>query len=61
MCRMGLVSGVLIQKYLLRLTTSRIAANTAWVWKLNRDKASGKNAAWEGKGDDRDPDFKMVL
>lgn len=39
----------------------RIAANTAWLWKLNRDKANGKNAAWEGKGDDRDPAFKMVL
>ncbi|KAK7182495.1 hypothetical protein DPSP01_010652 [Paraphaeosphaeria sporulosa] len=38
-----------------------IAANTAWVWKLNRDKANGKNAAWEGKGDDRDPTFRMVL
>ncbi|KAF1976359.1 MFS general substrate transporter [Bimuria novae-zelandiae CBS 107.79] len=38
-----------------------IAANTAWVWKLNRDKAAGKSAAWEGQGDDRDPNFRMVM
>ncbi|KAH9869921.1 hypothetical protein J1614_006842 [Plenodomus biglobosus] len=38
-----------------------VAANVAWVWKINKDKADGKYAAWEGKGDDRDPEFKMVL
>lgn len=38
-----------------------IAANVAWVWKINKDKRAGKYAEWEGKGDDRDPDFKMVL
>ncbi|PVH99958.1 MFS general substrate transporter [Periconia macrospinosa] len=38
-----------------------IAANIVWVYKINRDKAAGKYAAWEGKGDDRDPEFKMVL
>lgn len=38
-----------------------IAANVAWVWKINRDKANGKYAQWEGCGDDRDPNFKMVL
>ncbi|OAL56385.1 MFS general substrate transporter [Pyrenochaeta sp. DS3sAY3a] len=38
-----------------------IAANVAWVNKINRDKANGKYAEWEGKGDDRDPEFKMVL
>ncbi|KAF2265251.1 MFS general substrate transporter [Lojkania enalia] len=38
-----------------------IAANVVWCWKINRDKASGKHAAWEGRGDDRDPNFKMVL
>ncbi|KAH7389854.1 major facilitator superfamily domain-containing protein [Pyrenochaeta sp. MPI-SDFR-AT-0127] len=38
-----------------------IAANVAWVHKINRDKANGKYASWEGKGDDRDPNFKMVL
>jgi hypothetical protein len=31
------------------------------VAKINRDKRSGKYAEWEGKGDDRDPDFKMVM
>jgi hypothetical protein len=38
-----------------------VAANVLWCRKLNRDDASGKNDAWIGKGDDRDPDFKMVL
>ena len=38
-----------------------IAANVAWVAKLNRDKANGKYAQFEGCGDDRDPEFKMVL
>lgn len=38
-----------------------IAANVAWVAKLNRDKAAGKMAQFEGCGDDRDPEFKMVL
>jgi len=38
-----------------------IAANVAWVSKINKDKARGKYAAWEGKGDDRDPAFTMVL
>ncbi|KAH7066763.1 major facilitator superfamily domain-containing protein [Paraphoma chrysanthemicola] len=38
-----------------------VAANVGWVWKLNRDKKRGKMDEWRGKGDDRDPDFKMVL
>ena len=38
-----------------------IAANVAWVAKLNRDKVNGKNAQFEGCGDDRDPAFEMVL
>ena len=38
-----------------------VAANVAWVAKLNRDKAAGKNAQFEGCGDDRDPAFRMVL
>jgi len=41
--------------------SARIAANVAWVSKINKDKAKGKYAAWEGKGDDRDPAFTMVL
>jgi hypothetical protein len=44
-----------------KLTEDSIAANVAWVAKINRDKARGKYAQWEGKGDDRDPAFKMVL
>jgi hypothetical protein len=39
----------------------RIALNVAWCWKINRDKARGKYARYEGKDDDRDPSFKMVL
>ena len=42
-------------------TNHRVAANVAWVWKINRDKANGKYAEFEGKGDDRDPKFKMVM
>ncbi|RMZ73080.1 major facilitator superfamily transporter [Pyrenophora seminiperda CCB06] len=38
-----------------------IAMNVAWVWKINRDKARGKYAQFEGKGDDRDPEFIMVM
>ena len=38
-----------------------VAANVAWVAKLNRDKAAGRNAQVEGCGDDRDPAFRMVL
>lgn len=43
------------------LTRRSVATNVAWVSKINRDKAAGKHSAWEGKGDDRDPAFKMVL
>lgn len=38
-----------------------VAANVAWVWKINRDKTRGKYDEWVGKGDDRDPEFRMVL
>ncbi|KAH7406837.1 major facilitator superfamily domain-containing protein [Phaeosphaeria sp. MPI-PUGE-AT-0046c] len=38
-----------------------IAANVLWVAKINKDKRSGKYAQFEGTGDDRDPEFKMVL
>jgi hypothetical protein len=40
---------------------NRIAANVLWLQKINRDKASGKYAQFEGCGDDRDPEFRMVL
>jgi len=35
--------------------------NVLWVRKINKDKASGKYAEFEGRGDDRDPDFIMVM
>ncbi|KAE8848735.1 hypothetical protein PTNB73_05507 [Pyrenophora teres f. teres] len=38
-----------------------VAMNVAWVWKINRDKARGKYAKFEGKDDDRDPKFIMVM
>jgi nitrate/nitrite transporter NarK len=38
-----------------------IAANVAWVWKINKDKRNGKYDEWAGRGDDRDPEFKMVM
>ena len=44
-----------------QLTASSIGANVLWCWNINRRKANGKFAAWEGSGDDRDPLFKMVL
>lgn len=38
-----------------------ILANVAYCWKINRDKRNGVYAQFEGSGDDRDPNFKMVL
>jgi len=38
-----------------------VLANIAYCWKVNRDKATGKHAQFEGSGDDRDPQFTMVL
>lgn len=51
----SVILGLLCAAWLL------ILANVAWCWKINRDKANGKYAEWEGSGDDRDPTFKMVL
>jgi hypothetical protein len=39
----------------------RVFANVVYCWKINRDKARGKYAQFEGYGDDRDPNFKMML
>ncbi|KAJ6781704.1 hypothetical protein PWT90_05709 [Aphanocladium album] len=36
-------------------------ANVFWCIKINRDKAAGKYDQYRGSGDDRDPEFKMVL
>lgn len=38
-----------------------IAINVLWVAKINKNKKAGKHATFEGRGDDRDPNFKMVL
>ena len=43
------------------LMINRVLANVAWCWKINRDKRNGVYAQFENSGDDRDPNFKMVL
>ena len=35
--------------------------NVLYCAKVNRDKATGKYNKYIGLGDDREPDFKMVL
>ncbi|KAK5995919.1 putative transporter [Cladobotryum mycophilum] len=35
--------------------------NVLWCTKINRDKKNGKYDQYAGTGDDRDPEFKMVL
>lgn len=39
----------------------RLLANVLWCAKINRDKRSGKYDQYTGYGDDRDPEFRMVL
>jgi hypothetical protein len=39
----------------------RILFNVLWVTKINRDKARGKHDQYIGYGDDREPDFKLVM
>jgi hypothetical protein len=38
-----------------------VACNVLYCAKINRDKAAGKYDKYIGLGDDREPDFKMVL
>lgn len=38
-----------------------LLANVLWCAKINRDKRSGKYDQYTGTGDDRDPEFRMVL
>ncbi|OAA77961.1 major facilitator superfamily transporter [Akanthomyces lecanii RCEF 1005] len=38
-----------------------VLANIFWCAKINRDKARGVYSKYIGSGDDRDPEFKMVL
>lgn len=60
--RLGCVSAfaVLIPKHSLT-SSARIFANVLWCAKINRDKAAGKYDQFAGCGDDRDPEFRMVL
>ncbi|PHH60600.1 hypothetical protein CDD81_1427 [Ophiocordyceps australis] len=46
---------------LLCYAWAAVALNIAWCAKMNRDKRNGKFEAFRGCGDDRDPDFIMVL
>jgi len=39
----------------------RVLFNVIWLSKVNRDKANGVYDRYAGCGDDRDPEFKMVL
>lgn len=39
----------------------RILFNVLYVAKINRDKARGKYDKYRGYGDDRDPDFKLII
>ncbi len=43
------------------LTSRSVLANVFWCAKINRDKAQGKYNKYIGSGDDKDPEFKMVL
>jgi len=40
---------------------SSILANVLYCAKTNRDKVNGKHDQYVGYGDDRDPEFRMVL
>ena len=62
--RMGCVSHFLASVFdnsYADMFSSRVALNVLWCAKLNRDKRRGKHAQYVGFGDDRDPEFKMVL
>jgi hypothetical protein len=39
----------------------RVLANLLYCAKMNRDKKDGKYAQFTGSGDDRDPEFDMIL
>lgn len=42
-------------------TTSSILLNVLYCAKINRDKSNGAYDQYIGYGDDRDPEFRMVL
>ena len=54
------VSAVMFSMVLLT-KRSRVLCNVLYVAKINRDKANGKYDKYIGYGDDRDPEFKLVL
>lgn len=60
MVRVGVL---LIQENLFQLVnlTNRVLANVIYCAKINRDKARGKYIKYKGYGDDREPNFRMVL
>ncbi len=39
----------------------RVLLNVLYCAKINRDKANGKHDEYIGYGDDRDPEFRLVL
>lgn len=39
----------------------RVLANILWCHKVNKDKAAGKYDKYIGCGDDREPEFKLML
>jgi hypothetical protein len=45
----------------LFLNSSSVLCNVLYCAKINRDKAAGKYDKYIGYGDDRDPEFKLVL
>lgn len=53
----------LLQIWISMTTDSknRILLNVLYCAKVNRDKAQGKYNKYRGYGDDRDPEFRMVL
>lgn len=38
-----------------------VLANLLWLAKMNRDKKMGKYDQYASSGDDRDPEFEMIL
>ena len=50
-----------IYEHLKTNAGARVLLNVLYCAKVNRDKASGKYDKYIGYGDDRDPEYKMVL
>lgn len=51
----------LVYPVLLADKASRILLNVLYCAKINRDKANGRYVEYEGCGDDREPEFTLVL